>query len=251
MNSESTKQKLIRITSHDRNVSLYPNTNKFEVIFDKVDDLQKVYAIVVKHCSFTNTFYNLTFGETIEYKYQGLTYVHVIPYDVQWTIYELLDWVNNEGSWPTSHNWTYDPTLNKILVIADATHNIQILGGVVSEKLGLEPQSTVKTVDFYGTNQINLSGTQHVFIYSKTLAQGKNMIKGRDLQEVPALLMVPCDVPFGSVKHYETQHDNLDVVNFDDQINLQKIDIEIRDGKGDLLDTSKHPVSLVLKILYA
>ena len=251
MNSELSTQKLIRVSSDDRDISLYPNTNRFSVKFDNVDALQRVYAVVVKHVSFTNTFYNMKFPETIEYKYQGTTYVHVIPYDVQWTIYELLDWVNGQGSWPTSHNWTYDPTLNKVLVIADATHTLQILGGVVSEKLGLEPQSTVKTSNFYGQNQINLSGTQHVFIYSKTLAQGKNMIKGRDLQEVPALLMVPCDVAFGAVKHYETQHDNLDVVNFDDQINLQKIDIEIRDGKGELLDTSKHHVSLVLKILYA
>ncbi len=249
MNSESTKQKLIRISSEDRDKVLYPNTNKFEVIFDKVDDLQKVYAIVVKHCSFANTFYNMK-NETLSLEYQG-TPVNIVANGYQWTIYQLLDFVNQVGSWPTSHDWTYDAERNKIFITADATHSIKITGGTLVDKLGLEVQTTTQVVDFYGTNQINLSGVQHVFIYSKTLAQGKNMIKGRDLQEVPCLLMVPCDVAFGSVKHYETQHDNLDVVNFDDQINLQKIDIEIRDDKGDILDTSNHPVTLVLKILYA
>ena len=250
MNTENTKQKLIRITSDDRDTSIYPDTNKFQVIFDGVDSLQRVYAIVVKHVSFTNTFYNMKFGETIEYEYQDNVYVHVIPYDVQWTIYELLDWVNSQGSWGSSHDWTYDQTFNKILVIADAVHNFKILGGAVSIKLGLEPQTTPRTSDFYGPNQVNLSGVQHVFIYSQTLGSGRNMIKSVSQQEDSCLVMVPCDVPFGSVKHYETQHDNLDVVNFEDQINIQKIDIELRDGMGNVLDTSKHHVSLILKILY-
>jgi hypothetical protein len=249
MNSESTKQKLIRITSDDRDKQLYPNTNKFEVIFDKVDDLQKVYAIVVKHVSFTNTFYNMN-NESLQLEYNGNP-LNIFVTDFQWTIYQLLDFINNVGSWPTSHNWTYDEVRNKIFVTADASHTIKITGGTLVDKLGLEVQTTAQVVSFYGTYQINLAGVQHVFIYSKTLAQGKNMIKGRYLQEVPALIMIPNDVPFASVKHYETQHDNLDVVNFDDQINLQKIDIEVRDGAGDLLDTSNHNVSLVLKILYA
>lgn len=250
MNSESTKQKLIRITSDDRDKQLYPNTNKFEVFFDKVDDLQKVYAIVVKHVSFTNTFYNMN-NDSIDIIYNGTTNTSVTISGIQYTVYDVLDAINSAGGWPSSHNWTYDPQLNKIKVIADASHTFQIVGGSLADKLGLVAQNVAQTNDFFGTYQVNLAGVQHVFIYSKTLAQGKNMIKGRYLQEVPALIMIPNDVPFASVKHYETQHDNLDVVNFDDQINLQKIDIEVRDGKGDLLDTSNHNVSLVLKILYA
>jgi hypothetical protein len=249
MNSESTKQKLIRITSDDRDKELYPNTNKFEVIFDKVDDLQKVYAIVVKHVSFTNTFYNMN-NDSIVINYNGSDFTVTIS-GIQYTVYDVLDFINGTVPFPSSHNWTYDTQLNKIKVIADATHNIQIVGGSLADKLGLVAQTVPQTNNFFGTYQVNLAGVQHVFIYSKTLAQGKNMIKGRYLQEVPALIMIPNDVPFGSVKHYETQHDNLDVVNFDDQINLQKIDIEVRDGAGDLLDTSNHNVSLVLKILYA
>ena len=250
MNSELSTQKLIRVSSDDRDISLYPNTNRFSVKFDNVDALQRVYAVVVKHVSFTNTFYNMKFGETIEYKYQSGTYVHVIPADVQWTIYELLDWVNAEGAWPASHNWTYDPTLNKVLVISDSQTNLQILGGVVCEKLGLEPQTTAQTLNFYGVNQINLSGIQHVFIYSRTLGSGNNMIKSKNEQDNSCLIMIPCDVPFGEVKHYETNHDNLDVVNFNQDINIADIDIELQDGKGNILDTSKHNVSLVLKIIH-
>ena len=248
MNTENTKQKLIRITSDDRDTSIYPDTNKFQVIFDGVDSLQRVYAIVVKHVSFTNTFYNMK-NESLQLEYQG-TPINMFVTNFQWTIYQLLDFINQVGTWPSSHDWTYDANQNKIFVTADANHTIKITGGTLVEKLGLEVQSTTQVVSFYGTNQINLAGVQHVFVYSQTLGSGKNMIKSVSQQEDSCVIMVPCDVPFGSVKHYETQHDNLDVVNFEDQINIQKIDIELRDGMGNVLDTSKHHVSLILKILY-
>lgn len=248
MNSELSTQKLIRITSDDRDKSLYPNTNKFSVKFDSVDALQRVYAIVVKHVSFTNTFYNMK-NDTLTLEYQGNT-LNLFITDIQWSIYQLLDHINQAGSWPSSHNWTYDEERNKIFVTADATHNIKITGGTLVDKLGLEVQTTAQVVSFYGTNQINLSGVQHVFVYSRTLGSGNNMIKSVDDQDNSCLIMVPCDIPFGDVKHYETNHDNLDVVNFNQDINISDIDIELQDGKGNVLDTSNHNVSLILKIIH-
>ena len=243
-----SSQKLIRITSDERNINIYPNTNDFAINFDGVDSLQNVSSIVLKHASFTNTFYNIK-NDSLILQYQGSNITIVIT-DKQWTIYQLLDHINQIGPWPSSHNWTYDPVTNKITVIADATHTIQIINGTLLQKLGLVSQSTVQTANFTGTYQINLSGTQQVFVYSKTLGQGKNMIKGKFQQDVSCLAMIPCDVPFGSVKHYETNHDNLDIVNFKNLINIQDIDISIRDGNGNLLETSNHNVSLVLKVIY-
>ena len=244
-----SSQKLIRITSTERDLTIYPNSNDFAVKFDNVESLQNVSSIVLKHASFTNTFYNID-NDSLQLLYQGGAVNIFISDGKQWTIYDLLDYLNSVGGWPTSHNWTYDPKTNKITIIADATHTIQILSGTLLAKLGLASQSSVQTADFTGPYQINLSGIQHVFIYSKTLGQGKNMIKGKNQQDVSVLAMIPCDVPFGSVKHYETNHDNLDIVNFKNFVNLQDIDISLRDGQGRLLDTSNHHVSLVLKIIY-
>ena len=248
MNSELSTQKLIRITSDDRDKSLYPNTNRFSVKFDGVDCLQRVYAIVVKHVSFTNTFYNMN-NDTIVIIYNGSDFTITLS-GIQYTIYDVLDFINNSMPFPNSHNWTYNPQLNKIEIIADASHTIQIVGGSLAEKLGLVAQTAPQTNDFFGVNQINLSGIQHVFVYSRTLGSGNNMIKSVDDQDNSCLIMVPCDVPFGEVKHYETNHDNLDVVNFNQDINISDIDIELQDGKGNVLDTSNHNVSLVLKIIH-
>ena len=62
--------------------------------------------------------------------------------------------------------------------------------------------------------------------------------------------MIPNDVPFGSIKHYETLHDTLDVINYDADTNIQNIDIKLLDSDKNLLDTSNHEDSLILKVYY-
>ena len=77
------------------------------------------------------------------------------------------------------------------------------------------------------------------------------MIKGGvNTKAMDCLIMVPNDVPFGSVKHYETNHSDLDVVNFGASINLQRITVSLKDGAGNLLDTSNHEVDIILKVLF-
>jgi hypothetical protein len=247
-NPKDLKQKLIRISSRDREDPT-SGTNEFSVYYDNETELQKVYSVIVKHVSFTNTFYNIN-NLTLEFEYQGgLSSLSVSGY--QWTIYQLLDFINSGAPWPSSHNWTYDETLNKILVIADATHTIRIVGGSMVPKLGLVVQDVAQTANFIGTYQVSLQGIQHVFVHSPQCSNGNNMIKGGTVaKNTDTLVMVPCDVPFASVKHYETNHSDLDVVNFGSVVNLQRITISLKDGAGNLLDTSNHEVDLVLKVLF-
>lgn len=249
-NPKDLKQKLIRISSRDREDPT-SGTNEFSVYYDNETELQKVYAVIVKHVSFTNTFYNIQAGDWIRFEYQGSNYSQIIPTSRQWTIYQLLDSINSVAPWPTSHNWTYDDTLNKILVIADATHNLQILEGTLLPKLGLEVQGIVQTANFYAPYQVSMAGVQHVFVHSPQCSNGNNMIKGGAVaKNTDALVMVPNDVPFGSVKHYETNHSDLDVVNFNASLNIQRITISLKDGAGNLLDTSNHEVDIILKVLF-
>ena len=247
-NPKDLKQKLIRISSRDREDQT-GGTSTFSVTYDNETDLQKVYSIIVKHVSFTNTFYNMN-NDSIEILYNGSSYTLSVS-GIQYTIYDVLDEINNTVPFPTSHNWTYDSQLNKIKVIADGTHQIQIVGGSLANKLGLVAQTVPQTNDFFGTYQINLSGVQHVFVHSPQCSNGTNMIKGGvNTKSTDGLIMVPNDVPFGSVKHYETNHSDLDVVNFGASINLQRITVSLKDGAGNILDTSNHEVDIILKVLY-
>ena len=102
-NPKDLKQKLIRISSRDREDPT-SGTNEFSVYYDNETELQKVYSVIVKHVSFTNTFYNIN-NLTLEFEYQGgLSSLSVSGY--QWTIYQLLDFINSGAPWPSSHNWT-------------------------------------------------------------------------------------------------------------------------------------------------
>ncbi len=248
-NPKDLKQKLIRISSRDRE-DKNSGTSTFSITYDNETDLQKVYSVIVKHVSFTNTFYNMN-NDSIVIIYNGSDYTVTISGIQYNTIYDVLDFINGAVPFPSSHNWTYEPKLNKIKVIADATHNIQIVGGSLADKLGLVAQNTPQTNDFFGTYQINLSGVQYVFVHSPQCSNGTNMIKGGvNTKTMDCLIMVPNDVPFGSVKHYETNHSDLDVVNFGASINLQRITVSLKDGAGNLLDTSNHEVDIILKVLF-
>ena len=248
-NPKDLKQKLIRISSRDRDDKT-SGTSTFSITYDNETDLQKVYSVIVKHVSFTNTFYNMN-NDRIDIIYNGTNNTSVAISGIQYTVYDVLDAINSAGPWPTSHNWTYDPQLNKIKVIADASHTIQILGGSLADKLGLVAQTVAQTNDFFGTYQVNLAGIQHVFVHSPQCSNGTNMIKGGvNTKAMDCLIMVPNDVPFGSVKHYETNHSDLDVVNFGASINLQRITVSLKDGAGNLLDTSNHEVDIILKVLF-
>ena len=247
-NPKDLKQKLIRISSRDREDKT-SGTSTFSITYDNETDLQKVYSVIVKHVSFTNTFYNMN-NDSIVINYNGSDFTVTIS-GIQYTVYDVLDFINDTVPFPSSHNWTYDPQLNKIKVIADATHNIQIVGGSLADKLGLVAQDVAQTNDFFGMYQVNLAGIQHVFVHSPQCSNGTNMIKGGvNTKTMDCLIMVPNDVPFGSVKHYETNHSDLDVVNFGAAINLQRITVSLKDGAGNLLDTSNHEVDIILKVLF-
>ena len=89
-----------------------------------------------------------------------------------------------------------------------------------------------------------------MFVASKVLSKGSNFIDANQRQELPVFAVIPCDVPFGSIKHYETEHDDLDIVNYNSETDLQTIDIRLYDGRGTLLNFEGEDVNIILKIYY-
>jgi len=89
-----------------------------------------------------------------------------------------------------------------------------------------------------------------VHIASKFLSKGNNFIDANKKQELPIIAMIPNAVSFGEIVHYETPHEDLDVINYESEANLQTIDIKLYDGEGNLLDLKGQNVNIILKIYY-
>ena len=246
------KNKLIRVSSSQRSKQS-DTTNNFTVNYTNLGMLQKVVSIVVKHVSFTNTFYNITENNNTLLYDTGVSSSIVLEPKF-YNITELLAALN--ASLPSQNELTYDPQTNKLSMLASPTHPIEIKsvaqGSTLNLVLGFEEQGipAPQIANFQLANQISLQGVQHVFVSSETLSKGSNFVDANEQQEESVVIMVPNDVPFGSIKHYETLHDTLDVINYDSDTNIQNIDIKLLDVNKNLLDTSNHEVSLILKVYY-
>ena len=84
-----------------------------------------------------------------------------------------------------------NPTRVKLSRASNLSRKLKVT--VTGRKMG-RPQKAIS-----GKPQGTQSARIHLL---KTLAQGNNMVKGVDQQEVSCLLMVLCDVPFLSCKMF-------------------------------------------------
>ncbi len=249
------KSSILRISSNQRNKSAYENTSNFSVNFSNNGAVQKIHSVVLKHFSFTNTFYNINqYNNVLEVKDDvGDTQTITVPIG-NYNIRELYTYINADHKMPSNNVFSYDSITNKLTLTASASHPIQILGsGTINKVLGYkEGDSVVYAADTEAPFQVALQGNQHIFIKSTALSNQSNLIEAGENQEEPVFAMIPNDVPFGAIKHYETVHDTLDVVNYHSQdgISLSNIDITIVDNHKRELDTSCHEVNMILKVFY-
>jgi hypothetical protein len=169
-----------------------------------------------------------------------------------YSIRDLLNYIN--PNMPNNNVFSYDLITNKLTISASGSHPFEIKGtGTINKVLGFPEDGTdVLVVDTLAPYQVQLQGVQHVYLQSVVLGNGNNLLEGNENQEESIFAMIPCDVPFGAIKHYESVHDTLDVINYHSSsgINTQNIDIRVLDNKKRLLDTSCHEVNIVLKVFF-
>ena len=134
-------------------------------------------------------------------------------------------------------------TLITPVIILDAA-----TGSTLSNLIGID-MTTVPWISNYIPLAVpKLQGVQHLFVGSLDLAKGNNMIAKSGV--VSNVAMVPVDQPFGAVVHYSTQHEDLDVINYDSETNLQNISIVLYDGAGNKLDLMGQNFQMILKVYY-
>ena len=95
----------------------------------------------------------------------------------------------------------------------------------------------------------NLTGIREVFICSRTLAQGVNSLLQNGVN-LPMILVMPNNVPFGSVNTYQSNDNMLDIKTYKQLQNIQYIDIQVRDGDNNIIDLNGENWSMTLILYY-
>jgi hypothetical protein len=241
--------KLLRISSTSKSPNSVSNTD-FIVNYPNVQVLAKIVSIVVKHVSFPNVFYNITTRNNV-LKYEvvlGVVQTIVVPVG-NYTLTALLAVLT-----PLLGAITQDPLTLLLTFTASVGSPLKINssdeGSTLSPFIGIHQTTILNTAPFTTVDVPKLQGVQHVRIASKVLSKGNNFIDANKNQELPIVILIPNNVPFGAIVHYETSHEDLDVINYESEVSLQSIDIKLYDAEGNLLDLKGQDVSILLKIYY-
>ena len=242
--------KLLRINSKERTHTSHSSSD-FTVSYPNVQVLQKVVSVILKHCSFPHVFYNITdANNTFQYQTTaGIVLITIPPGFYSTAALSAYMTPFLSGFHFTQNVETLKltlsgvvPTATQIKIYVSSTSVLPTLLGF-TETTGFSTTLTAPDVP-------QLQGVSHVFIASRVLSKGNNFLDANKRQELPIFSMIPVLVPYGSIQHYETSHEILDVVNFESEADLQNIDIKLFDGKGNPLTLHGSEINIILKIYY-
>lgn len=243
--------KLLRISSFYKNEQSNSNSD-FSLSYD-VKEIQNTIAIVVKHVSFPNVFYNVNALNNVFAFFNGVTVKTVsLPigqYNMSKFLTDLNALLAADGLTITQSTLT-----NKLTITNTSGSNVTVYFDHLNSMyklLGLSENANILNTSSYNLlNLPALQGIQHVYINSASLSKANNMVSPNTVQVTSSVVMVPVNVPFGQNVHYETQHEELDLINYDGVKDLSSIDIKLLDIEGNILDLNGHNFTMILKAYY-
>lgn len=245
------QHKLLRISSRDRD-NLSDNTSQFYVNVNNVKPLQIARSVIVKQITLPHTMYN------IDENNRSFTYnIASSPTTVQiavgqYTTTTLITALQTAAS-AVGLAITQNATTQKLEFTN--TTNIEYLDiseNPMAEVLGIEygQGSGSDVASFNATGLPDLTGVSNVFVESQALGEDNLIQTNSKTQNIIAI--VPLTVAWGSYEHYLTQHAEID--DNDSEAhggkNKGRIDITLKDDKGNVIDLNGHHVELILKLYY-
>lgn len=257
---------LVRVSSDFKMLPTMSNSN-FAVAYNNTQLMQSISSVVMNSCDIPNVFpninstgYNFTNSGNNVFIFSdkdGSDQTVVVPAG-QYTITQLLAVINtfivNMG--------TYSPTNGVQLSLDSITNKIQVINTTPTlQPFGLITTSTMapylgitdplipigQSYSFQGLP--NLAGIQEVYITSQKVSNFSNLVVADGIQ-YPCILNVQIDVPYGQFAHYKAQNPEIDDIEYGSitqGINLQVIDIQLRDRWGNILDLQGLPFNLIMK----
>ena len=257
---------LLRISSDFKQVGFSESNSNFTQCYNNIHANEGVFRVVMKSCDIPNVFYNIdnkgyNFTNTGNNKFvwvdaSNQTQVNTIPRG-QYSITQLLSAINlilfSEYTPNGSVKLIYDTITQKIYISNMSGQNFGIsINSTIAPYLGIlsDISPTSNTVYFAGFP--NLAGIQEVYITSQKISDGSNMIVASNTM-YPVILNVQMSVPFGSFQHYETNHPEIDDIEYpsiSQGTSIRQVDIQLRDRFGNILDLGGLPFNLIVKVYH-
>ena len=257
---------LLRVSSDFKQVGFSESNSNFTQCYNNITANEGVTRCVMKSCDIPNVFYNIdnkgyNFTNTGNNKFvwvdaSNQTQVNTIPRG-QYSITQLLAAINlylfTEYTPNGSVSLIYNTITQKIFIDNMSGQNFGIsINSTIAPYLGIlsDILPTSNTVFFAGFP--NLAGIQEVYITSQKISDGSNMIVASNTM-YPVILNVQMTVPFGSFQHYETNHpeiDDIEYASISQGTSIRQIDIQLRDRFGNILDLGGLPFNLIMKIYH-
>jgi hypothetical protein len=258
---------LLRVSSDFKQPGFSESNTDFIQCYNNIHANEGVVRCVMKSCDIPNVFYNI---DNIGYNFTNTgnnTFTWTNPFNVtalttiprgQYTIAQLLALIN------TAFYSVYTPNGSVSLSLNPLTQKIELsntsgqsfgisINSPIAPYLGMlidVPWTTAPSVLFAGFP--NLAGIQEVYITSQKISDGSNMIVASNTM-YPVILNVQMSVPFGAFQHYETNHpeiDDIEYTSISQGTSIRQVDIQLRDRFGNILDLGGLPFNLIMKIYH-
>ena len=258
---------LLRVSSDFKQQGFGVSNSDFQQCYNNINANEGVTRVVMKSCDIPNVFYNIdnigyNFTNTGNNKFVWINAANnyqilTIPRG-QYTAAQLLAAIN------TTIYSAYTPNGSVSLMLNPVTQKIYI-SNISGQSFGISidspmapylgmlsavPWTTITAVTFDGFP--NLSGIGEVYITSQKISDGSNMIVASNTM-YPVILNVQITVPFGAFQHYETNHpeiDDIEYASISQGTSIRQVDIQLRDRFGNILDLGGLPFNLIMKIYH-
>ena len=241
--------------SRSRNIRISSNEstgtcNNFTTTFggNTSHDLSHVKAVRFKYVSFNNSEYNVNSKNNVlafNHSVAGLNTV-TIP-EGQYTINELITRLGvliSDAINPNSIAISQDSISGKIDISLPDLETIIIyqngVNGCTAGNLIGVSETTSAFTEARMANIPNLSGLNILHIHSRQIGNGDTIIstEENDIARVNGFLSVPITVGYSQTQSW--QGNDADIKYFDSEVNLQNIDISLRDGDGQLIECAEN-----------
>ena len=258
---------LLRVSSDFKQPGFSESNTNFTQCYNNIHANEGVFRVVMKSCDIPNVFYNIDStgynfanagNNTLTWNNASNAFVLTTIQRGQYTITQLLAAIN------TTFYGAYTPNGSVKLIYNILTQKIELsntsgqsfgisINSPIAPYLGMlsaVPWTTAPSVLFAGFP--NLAGIQEVYITSQKISDGSNMIVASNTM-YPVILNVQMSVPFGAFQHYETNHpeiDDIEYASISQGTSIRQVDIQLRDRFGNILDLGGLPFNLIMKVYH-
>jgi hypothetical protein len=253
-------EKLVTISSSDKNIDLSESNSDFTVILNERNLSQGVNRILIKECTVPNVFPNIR-GPDYRSNQNNIFIINdgvdipVIVPEGQYVIStlgtpppnDLLTVLKNlidAAITPTTVTITLNPITNKLnFTFSAGTYNfVDSTFSLLNDSLGIIGPLPAPAISIDAQSLPD-------FIHSKDIADLNGVDAGFGLISLaePVSLV---DSPYGSYAYKKNDDDELAAIVYEQPRNLSSIRIVLRDEKGNKLDIGTHEINLVFKAYF-